>query len=283
MSGRPLVVLAGWLGGKHRQLDRYEKLYQRLGFEVVSYIASPRLVVDHTFFRYPVQAPNKWPRLDSTAEEASNLQELAWHVLAQVSSRQPCGFIFHGFSNGGCFLWEQIRRIQMESDNKSSDNTAMDEETRAVLQSVMEQTKGVVFDSCPVWYYGTKPTALFAALHTCTWQEKLDVWKKLGPAYMFDSEGYKLRNNKRCLEFFELLRNDNLDIPQLYLYSKDDPLAGFQHIDKLSRYRQLNQKSPVLTKRWDSSLHVAHLFANGQEYTEMVEVFTANCLLRSKL
>jgi Eukaryotic protein of unknown function (DUF829) len=33
---RPLVVLAGWLGGRVSQLKRYEELYQSIGMDTVS-------------------------------------------------------------------------------------------------------------------------------------------------------------------------------------------------------------------------------------------------------
>ena len=43
---RPLVVLGGWLGCQLRYLQRYEALYDSLGYETLSVIPSPQVVAN---------------------------------------------------------------------------------------------------------------------------------------------------------------------------------------------------------------------------------------------
>ena len=155
--------------------------------------------------------------------------------------------------------------------------------TRDILSTLTKRTKGVVFDSSPAWFSHI-PLALRRALIYCTWQEKLDILVRFGPGVLlYDSDETVRLTTNRCQEYFDLLRTDPLDIPQLYLCSKDDIYSSFSHIEELARHRQAIQHSPVQIQVWDSSPHCAHLRAHPKDYTDSIELFTATCLLRSRL
>jgi hypothetical protein len=109
MLGRPVVVLAGWLGCQVKALRRYEQLYRKLGFDVLCHIATPGMIVDYTMYQHPIQIPDQWllPSLSSTttatATPASSMQDLAWQILGQIHNQQASTWIFHAFSMEGAF------------------------------------------------------------------------------------------------------------------------------------------------------------------------------------
>lgn len=287
MSGRPVVVLAGWLGCQPKALRRYEQLYRKLGFDVICYIATPRMIVDYTMYKHPIQMPDQcWPLLSCSTTTTTtatkiphSLQDLAWQVLGQIHNQQACAWIFHGFSNGGCFLWDQMRRIVMENDTTNEQLLPVQD----ILNSLSSRTKGVVFDSCPA-FFADNPSALRAGLKYCSWQERLDVLLRFGlGVVVYDGRVETQRRNQQCQEFFQFLQEDPLDIPQLYLASHDDLLSDYKYIDELIQKRESVQKNPIMKQIWQSSPHCGHLRTHPKEYTEAIETFVAVCLLRAKL
>ena len=103
MSARPLVILGGWLGCQRRFLRRYELLYKSLGFDVFSYVPEPHFVVDSCLKARPIQVPEGWPA--QLPGNAKSMQDMAWDVLGRIYNGQSSVFLFHSFSNGGCFAF----------------------------------------------------------------------------------------------------------------------------------------------------------------------------------
>lgn len=275
MSRRPLVVLGGWLGCQPRWLKRYEDLYKSLGFDVLSYIATPRQVVHSTLDLVPaIEVPPQWPV--QIPEESESMQQLAWHLLGNVHNKQPPAFLFHAFSNGGCFLWENTRRILDVNINVSCSQPE-----KEILKALRGSLKGVIFDSCPAWM---NPGGLRAALQFCPPIERLELLMRFGPGViLYDGQETVQKHAQRNCDLFKFLREDPLDIPQLYLYCKNDPLSDFQKIDDLFQYRHSTQKSSVMQHRWDESTHCAHLRIHPIEYVREVKDFADISLLRPKL
>ena len=276
MSARPLVILGGWLGCQRRFLRRYELLYKSLGFDVFSYVPEPHFVVDSCLKARPIQVPEGWPA--QLPGNAKSMQDMAWDVLGRIYNGQSSVFLFHSFSNGGCFLWEYTRRIL--DYNESS---GCQQPVKGILRNLMSRIKGVVFDSCPAWFVGSS-SALGMALQHCTRMERLDILLRFGPGVFFYDRRSELKKQfQRCQDFFRYLFEDPLDIPQLYIYSKNDDLARFERIKELCLHRKSTQKKPVLIQTWDNSAHCAHLRMHPEAYKQTIEFFTEIMLLRSKL
>ena len=301
MSSRPLVVLAGWLGSQPKHLKPYEQLYQRLGFQTIQVIASPPALIQHSQSRRAVtqiKIPKSgWPSSSSLSDDVSthksidrdaSVQDVAWHVLAEIEKQQSCGWIFHGFSNGGAFIWEQIRVImnhykklqQQQPEQSELSSLSSSDGTRQRLEHLESQILGVAFDSAPCWF-GFKPSPFRSLLNYCSWQDKLKLMVRVGPSVFSDEPPEELI--WRSHQYFDHIQNDTLDVPQLFINSKDDPLASYRHIEKLVQERKQRQSKPVFQKTWEKSTHCAHLKSFPKEYQEEVEVFSAACLLRSKL
>ena len=58
------------------------------------------------------------------------MEELAFQVLEQVYTKNPDYYIFHVFSNGGCFLWESTCRILLKENQFHNKNNNQQQATR---------------------------------------------------------------------------------------------------------------------------------------------------------
>jgi len=267
---RPLVILAGWLGAQPKFLKRYEALYQGLGFDVLTRIAPPYTIVREVLHHpvEPIQMPSDWPELYRGKQRS--VQDLAWEILANVRRQNASFWIFHSFSNGGCFVWERVRDI-LQSDHVREQDSIVDLRNRLA---------GTVFDSCPI----VELNRLGDALEHCSLMERAAAVRHNGwdiIRIMYDSR-IQERVMQRAAIYDKGLRDDPLNIPQLYLYGRDDPLAPADYIDKLVEYRRHTiGTDKVIRCDWEESTHCAHLLKHPLDYSIAVETFVELCKSRS--
>jgi hypothetical protein len=301
---RPLVVLAGWLGGRVSQLKRYEELYQSIGLDTFSMVVSTVAIVDCTLTMQHQQVKEKqqpaliipnhnWqsPHLHETSplpppSNNSTIQDWAWYTLQTIHLRQPPYYFVHVFSNGGCFLWESMCRIleeyschgtntqpPHESPNTSPLSTNQVLQPGPLFSHLAKTCRGVIFDSCPAWF-GTDPSGLWTILQQhCSAEDLQQVVDVFGEA--------RLRRVPagRNQEYFDYLtHNNSMSIPQLYLYSMDDPLSHAESIAKLVEERRKQQgrsrRCPIILEHvWDQSMHCAHLRQHPEEYRQVIVEF----------
>ena len=321
-----LVVLGGWLGCQPRHLRPYERLYESMGYEVLSVIPSPLCVIGATLndgesddahhptaieggsssparIAPPQPGSNSVPtnpttpasveeavafsRQDNDGDKNDNdeivtMRDLAWNVLREVHDRRADGFLYHSFSNGGCFLWESLSRILLGhgggGDHRArryrdrGANPPAPHLRQAVVQGLRDRCRGVVFDSCPAWF---GPTAsggggigsIERALGHCSAADREMVRAVYGDRLRTaDTE-------KRNRAYFRALAGSPLNLPQLYLYGADDKLASHEHITGMVRRRRSAQTRPVLAVRWERSRHCGHLRDHPDEYRAAVRSF----------
>lgn len=294
----------------------------------------------------------------STSTIPTTLEELAWSVIEQIyenhfdlSTTNPINIkklkndendnnnnmsliLFHSFSNGGCMLWESLRRVLDESsviagsrnyddgDDNDKEDVTIEEKvgkmnhsssydddddgntnkgkqkrrmnSRTMISSyvlnLLRNYGKIIFDSCPGWYDGTKQTtSIRYALQYCSIKERLHILvqqQKYGPGIVLYYDEHVQRMEKdRCYEFFQYLYMDPINMPQLYLYSKNDTLANWKKIDLLINHRrsssttstkQGKQLRTIQSKVWDISGHCSHLLYHPYEYKKEVEIFLHN-------
>jgi hypothetical protein len=268
-TGRPVVVLAGWLGCQSKSLRRYEVLYQKFGFHVLSRIASPTMVVSAT--SPAAGATGRTPDRSRRGKNEScrppmTMQQLGWDVVQELHTTQCSLVVFHGFSNGGCFLWESIRDI-LACDHDDTDDNEM-------VGSLRSKLAGVVFDSSPAYFMPGQSDKLDEALQYCTVQERIQVkeYQLMNPV--------NLNNAKlRAAAYWEMMRNDPWDVGQLYLYSEDDALTPYLPLEELVQHRRhLIGRNRIFSKSWSSSPHCTHLLTHQNEYEQAVESFLHACM-----
>jgi Eukaryotic protein of unknown function (DUF829) len=235
-----VVILAGWLGCQRRNLRRYESIYSDLGAEVFSYIATPRMVV---------RASQSSPFVHEYAVKGNSIQELAWDIVRNLRHRPK--FVFHAFSNGGCFLWEQVSMIL---------NTER-----------MNQPIGIVFDSAPSNYQNNDN--LSKALSYCTLKEQAEVQMEI----QLGGSSMKQQRIHRAKLFWEGLRDHEFNTKQLYLCSHDDELTPFQDLKFLVKWRQeVHGKDRIWLRDWHSSPHCGHIILHPEEYIDSLKSFVAH-------
>lgn len=289
ICGRPLIVLAGWLGAQPKHLRRYQELYLHCRDSVdaggdavvLRYITPPHTVVREVIhpMELNIDVPKDWPqdwyRGNNTRCNGSiatrTIQSLTWKILAdvaQLQQQQKCNrWMFHAFSNGGCFVWERIRNI-LQSDSYQDHDT---------ICNLKRTFAGVVFDSCPA----LELHRLEQALVHCTLAEKVAILWHNGINYirMNHDQVIQRRTHQRCEDYANGMRNDALTTPQLYLYSKDDPLAPYTFIEQLVEHRKRLIGHDVIFQRvWDISVHCGHLLKHPKEYEMSVKAFVQICL-----
>jgi hypothetical protein len=192
-------------------------------------------------------------------------------------------YVFHAFSNGGCGVWEHVRRIldlPVQVQPSAIINDQSETETLHAISSLRERTAGVVFDSCP-----SKLAKIGWALKYCTVQERLPLLPKFGLDVAFLPELIsKSKQEKLILRgnaYVQGLQEDPFDIPQLYLYSESDELIPYQVLDDLvDRRRELIGTDRIYRKKWRTSRHCAHLLDHPEDYATTIESFLERCQIQ---
>ena len=248
-SPRPLVILAGWLGCQPRSLRRYEELYRARGMQVLRYIAPPSAIFQCTLPYYTAN------HKDTVSQPKYEMDELVDRMLADLEASGCTAYLFHCFSNGGCFVYERFR------------------------QATSKPPAGIIMDSCP----GFQIHRITIALDYCTWTERLQVaWNHARYyARAHNHDTWQPHVKRRADEYHDNLLNDPWLVPQLYLYSRDDPLMPYDEVAALAKARK-ERGVDVHQKLWDNSRHCAHLIDHPEEYEQAVDSFIQQCLLDAR-
>jgi len=261
-----IVVLAGWLGCKRKSLRRYETMYRDMGWDVIIRIASPVLVVkaasgiDDTHGATP-----------KAQEPPRSMRHLALQTLQEVQDSQCNIFIFHVFSNGGAFLWEAVCDIIQQK------NSNVGEKDYSILRNTLA---GVVFDSSPAYYEDDNRDRLKEALSYATEREKKEANFILEKARIERGDtAFERSRKQRAQKFWQNMRNDEFNVPHLYLYSKADCLAPYEAISELVNDRtSLFGRDNVTSLSFADSSHCSHLVTYPEQYRLEVGGFLAKCL-----
>ena len=166
-------------------------------------------------------------------------------------------------------------------------STTMSDEQMRILFQIRQQLRGVVFDSCPISDLHRLPEAL----QHCTIMERIQVVRFCHYQYltMNTNPSIKEQVQHRIKNYVTGLQNDPLDIKQLYLYSRDDPLAPSSFIDELVQYRRhyrrqhhqplreacsnvdMDDDKRIMSFVWETSQHCGHYIHHPKEYTKAIE------------
>lgn len=255
-TGKPVAVLAGWLGCQPRNLRRYSDMYDRFGWATVIGIGSPRSVV---------AAMTEGPTYCQTSQ--SDMKSLAITLLRELQTIQPPHFVFHIFSNNGCFLWEWIRFLLFEQSSSSScfDSTVD-------IHNLKRKLIGVVFDSAPAYYDGKIDTLRSALRYVPSSMERKHLLKI---ASTLDPRMVKQRFD----DFWSGLCNDSTDTPQIYIYSQNDQLASAKEIDRLIAFRRDTIERRKIWKHvFLRSEHCGHIQSHPEVYSGVIKQFLSFCV-----
>mmetsp|Transcript_26593 Transcript_26593/g.41980 ORF Transcript_26593/g.41980 Transcript_26593/m.41980 type:complete len:325 (+) Transcript_26593:271-1245(+) len=281
---RPAVVLVGWLGCRPRHLRRYSQMYDSIGWGSLVRIGSPKSVI---------AAMTEGPCADSDSDDqsttttttattqSSEMKHLAIHTLRELHNNQTPYFIFHVFSNNGCFFWEWIRFLlfgQQHSSLLSDDDDDDDDESSIMidLRNLRQKLVGVIFDSAPAYYDGDAKIVRSAFRYVVSPTKNNE--QNNHPLEITNSLNANVVK-QRFRDFWSGLCQDPSNIPQLYVYSQCDKLAPADQLEELIECREeILGEGNVWRHLFLDSEHCSHLLKYPNEYDGLVRQFLSFCM-----
>ena len=128
-SPRPLVVIAGWMGAKERQMRPYLNFYHERNIDTISFAVGPNHVL------FPEKAMEQMESV-LTAVAAAHNGEATKSVSVKAPGgkiAQPSSILFHHFSVGGFLFGQALIAMQKHPH----------------LRTISTATKAQIFDSPP--------------------------------------------------------------------------------------------------------------------------------------
>ncbi|GAB5369814.1 hypothetical protein AAMO2058_001438700 [Amorphochlora amoebiformis] len=181
---RSVVILLGWTGSKQRNLRRYERMYRKMGYKVVT------RPVELREFVVPTEESKPDVRI----------------LLRRAMAHNPQNLVIQFFSNGGGILYVSLRTVL---------------ETEVEFRSLRPTLKAVICDSAPSRYIS--PFAIFwlSFIVSNSNSELLThlpfgITLALKTAVMWPFSGNPLDWYRPALLAF------SPKVPELYLYSNGD-------------------------------------------------------------
>jgi hypothetical protein len=114
-NNKTLVVVAGWMGAKEKQLKPYVSFYNKNGIDVISFSVGPMHIL----------------KPESATTQMRNILD---EIKKQGETNQINSVCFHHFSVGGYLFGQMLRLLAAESTK---------------YDSVVKTIKGQIFDSPP--------------------------------------------------------------------------------------------------------------------------------------
>ena len=265
-SRRPLVVLGGWLGCQPRYLKAYEKLYDHLGFDTLTFIPTPTQVVECT-----LRPPKECRSMNHLANQVKDsILEHYQQQAIQINSNDNWFYFYHGFSNGGCFLLQHLQPL-----------LAAEQKQHQTHHSPIILPRGIILDSGPAYF--TQISHIQFALRYCTIEEREavgDAFHIMASQQQSSQERPTSKIEQQCQDLFNFLEgrqqqqqdggSDHEKIPYLFLYSEADMATSSTKIRQLISARQQEKDDEYC---WKDSNHCAHYKQHPKEYRQVISNF----------
>jgi Eukaryotic protein of unknown function (DUF829) len=183
-----IVVVAGWMGAKERQLKPYLEFYNERGFDTLSFAVGPHHVL------FPSRAMKTMEAVLKHIKEASGKDGGVQAV------------VFHHFSVGGFLFGQMLRLLEKEK------------ETYAHTQSTF---KAQVFDSPPDYSGIAKGVSRSMGING-TVEKAIEAVLTLFLKLTESTSGVE---HKAASAAFH---GNSIKVPSLWFYSKKDPVADWR-------------------------------------------------------
>uniref|UniRef100_A0A7S2UHQ4 Uncharacterized protein n=1 Tax=Attheya septentrionalis TaxID=420275 RepID=A0A7S2UHQ4_9STRA len=258
------VVLLGWLGCSPQNLKRYASFYRN---DVKCSGISIGIADWKSIFLSAFHGP---------LEQDRPMAALAKTMLQEIENTNCRTTIIHSFSNGGCFLWEEMRR-QME-------------ERASAGQDYQFRVVGMIFDSCPcdlrVALRHPSPSdprdTFDKAMQLCSREDQVE-YQKWRASYEDGSHAEKMVHGNsnhhndfhaRAEKFWEGWMDNSFIAPELYIFSKNDELTPLQSLKELVVHRQENHGFLLVQSIvFETSGHCAHIKFHPETYKRGIQRF----------
>ncbi len=239
-----LTLLVGWMASREKVIGKYTSVYTQLGI--------PCLAL----------APNEQNVLFTSS--GNSLCEAALDTLveikgAQTDTRSPLPLIIHMFSGAGYAIFPKLL------------------ETWSQPNSILKHhvvPKCIIFDSGPT-QFAIKPGVEAANLmykqggfNLFTYT--LVVMMGISTSILFGSQKQQLLQSA--------LESELLNLPQLYLHSRQDTVASFEWLRGIMEGQREKGRS-VYNHAWEQTEHLKLYLDHKEEYTQHIHSFLRLCKL----
>ena len=189
---RPLVIIAGWVGAKERQLKPYQRFYHGRGYDTLSFAVGPRMVLQPT-------------RAQKQMDEILQLAYLHEHYKEQSIIHEPSCLLFHHFSVGGFLYGQALQAISRIPE----------------LSGIKDSIRAQIFDSPPD--YMNIPTGISKSIGI---EGPIEVMiEKMARFYLKVTENSAGVIHRAASHAFH---ENDIPCPSLWFYSKADPVADWK-------------------------------------------------------
>jgi hypothetical protein len=215
---RSLVVVAGWMGAKERQLKPYLNFYHSHGIDTLSFAVGPNHVL------FPNTAEKHMIRVLKAAKNPHD-----------VDRRPLKHLLFHHFSVGG-FLYGQMLRTLTANASGHAD--------------ILDKIKAQVFDSPPDFRGIAKGVSRSMGVGP-----PMSTAIELGlRAYLSATESTSGAGHRLASEAFH---DNHITAPSLWYYSKADPVASWEDCETvIGKWRAKGTR--VEQCIWEDTPHIQH-------------------------
>lgn len=262
---KAIAIVLGHLGASPTQLAKYGGWYVDRGCSVVA-AASP-------VFRFVTNQSLRPTALEIWKETDKLLQE-------EKASNNVVPIVIHSFSNGGCFLLEEMEQI------------LDDKEQEQLLPNLSQISQGLaegcqIYDSCPCfirtwWWNDNKDSKKRAstwndAFPSLSWTTRLwytgaatsalSIWSLLVPS--------------KPDRFWKRMEDSRVCSYQVYSLAKPDLLTDVAAVDQLVLNRQEQwPELQVEIYRYEDSGHCRMHVDHQEEYQGMIDTVLEGCVQR---
>ncbi|XP_055382015.1 transmembrane protein 53-A [Condylostylus longicornis] len=251
-SNVPVVLLLGWAGCQDRYLMKYSKIYEDRGLITIRYTAP----VESMFWKRSAMIP--------IGEKIVKL------IYDMNFDKHP--MIVHVFSNGGAYLYQHI-------------SVAMKETNRPI------NIKGMIFDSAPgdrrimslyramcTIYGGKIRNPIIRSIIAWAISITLSVMWITEETYLAFKSLFKKVEGAPQTKPYSDLKTEYTNFPQLFLYTKADPIIPYTDIEHFADFRQKERGVDVTKICFEDAEHVKIFIKYPQQYVQYLCSFLNSCL-----
>lgn len=257
-SGRKpaVAILLGWLGARMKHLSKYEDVYLNRNCATICKIASvPHIVLWN-------QKALRCIVVDVINTASNIIRSL--EKIYEFETRVP--LIIHVFSNGGCFVLEQMMLMLTEDvfEPQVKENLNLFR-SRLVLGSL-------IFDSSPAYLHTSSgllaiqfsvPNFFLRVMTQTAFFILVTV------IHIIDLLACRLPRTKQYWDRMTY-DTDHLGCEQIFVYSASDDLTDPNKLEELITTKVKRGLVPIKTKKFENSPHVLHLLFHKNEYLSLV-------------
>ena len=238
---RPLVVVAGWMGAKERQMRPYLNFYHDRNIDTISFAVGPNHVL------FPEKAMEQMEAVLNTVSAAHTGEEVPLKSNKQIA--KPSSVLFHHFSVGG-FLFGQAL-IAMEKHSH--------------LKKFPLAIKAQIFDSPPD--YQNIPKGISRSMGINGIGQK--AIEHTARAYLKLTENTSGVLHRASSSAFH---NNHISAPALWFYSKADPVCDWEDCVTVTT-KWKNRGTIVEECVWEHTPHIQHGRVDPDRYFGTLDTF----------